>query len=107
MSDSLIRTIRQPDVRQFITDGRLVLLTPYRPDNGFSVGAAMGRNKIIYGSADFAVVVSSDFQKSGNWARGTEALKTDFCPVAVCSGAHVGARHTATLKPAAPPLSFT
>ena len=69
LADSLVRTIRQPDVREFVTDGRLVLLTPYRPDNGFSVGAAMGRNKIIYGAADYAVVVASDYQKGGTLGR--------------------------------------
>jgi len=90
LADSLVRTVRQPDVRKFVIDSRLVLLTPYRPDNGFSVGAAMGRNKIIYGSADYAVVVSSDYQRGGTWAGATEALKTDLCPVAVRSGPDVG-----------------
>jgi DNA processing protein len=86
LADSLGRLIRQPDVREFVADGRLVLLTPYRPDNGFSVGAAMGRNKIIYGASDYAVVVSSDYQKGGTWAGAVEALKTDWCPVFVRSG---------------------
>ncbi len=86
LPDSLIRTIRQPDVRQFIADGRLVLLTPYRPDNGFSVGAAMGRNKIIYGAADFSVVVSSDYHKGGTWAGAVETLAAGWCPVFVRSG---------------------
>ena len=43
----------------------------------------MGRNKIIYGLADFAVVVSSEFQTGGTWAGATEALKGDWCPVFV------------------------
>ena len=90
LADSLGRSIRQPDVRGFISDGRLVVLTPDKPDNGFSVGAAMGRNKIIYGAADYAVVVSSDYQKGGTWAGAVEALKTDWCPVFVRSSANVG-----------------
>jgi predicted Rossmann fold nucleotide-binding protein DprA/Smf involved in DNA uptake len=45
LADNLTKTIRQSDVRNFIADGRLVLVIPYRPDNGFSVGGAMGRNK--------------------------------------------------------------
>jgi DNA processing protein len=89
LADSLVRTIRQPDVREFVTEGRLVLLTPYRPDNGFSVGAAMGRNKIIYGAADYAVVVSSDYQKGGTWAGAVETLSAGWCPVFVRSGANV------------------
>lgn len=85
LADNLGRSIRQPDVREFIADGHLVMLTPYRPDNSFSVGAAMGRNKIIYGAADYAVVVSSEYQKGGTWAGAVEALKTDWCPVFVRS----------------------
>src|SRR5712692_1437534 len=42
LADSLERTIAQPDVRQFLLEGQLVLLTPYSPTAGFSVGAAMG-----------------------------------------------------------------
>jgi DNA processing protein len=105
LADSLARTIRQPDVREFVTDGRLVLLTPYRPDNGFSVGAAMGRNKIIYGSADYAVVVSSEYQKGGTWAGATEALKADWCPVAVRSGQDVGPGNRELANRGALPLS--
>jgi len=46
--------------------GRLALLTPYSPTGAFRP-AAMGRNKVIYGLADFAVVVSSDYRRE---ARG-------------------------------------
>jgi len=88
LADSLSKSIRQPDVRELVADDRLVLLTPYRPDNGFSVGAAMGRNKIIYGAADYAVIVSSDYQKGGTWAGAVEALKADWCPVFVRSDAN-------------------
>src|SRR5207248_2013941 len=83
LADSLERTIRQPDLRQMLLDGQLVLLTPYMPSAGFSVGGAMGRNKIIYGLAEFAVVVSSDFQTGGTWAGAVEALKGGWCPVCV------------------------
>lgn len=83
LADSLERTIRQPDLRQLLLEDKLVLLTPYVPTAGFSVGAAMGRNKVIYGLADQAVVVSSDFQTGGTWAGAVEALKAGWCPVFV------------------------
>jgi DNA processing protein len=104
LADNLVRSIRQPDVREFISDGRLVVLTPYRPDNGFSVGAAMGRNKIIYGAADYAAVVSSDYQKGGTWAGAVEALKADWCPVFVRSSADVGAGNRELINKGALPL---
>ncbi|MBI2927269.1 MAG: DNA-protecting protein DprA [Verrucomicrobia bacterium] len=86
LADSLERTFRQADVRQFLLEGQLVLLTPYAPTAGFSVGAAMGRNKIIYGLAEHAVVVSSDFQTGGTWAGAVEALKAGWCPVFARAG---------------------
>jgi predicted Rossmann fold nucleotide-binding protein DprA/Smf involved in DNA uptake len=104
MADNLGRSIRQPDVREFIADDRLVMLTPYRPDNGFSVGAAMGRNKIIYGAADYAVVVSSEYQKGGTWAGAVEALKTDWCPVFARSSTDDGTGNKELIGKGAIPL---
>ena len=105
LADSLVRTIRQPDVREFVTDGRLVLLTPYQPDNGFSVGAAMGRNKIIYGASDYSVVVSSDYQKGGTWAGAVETLIAGWCPVFVRSGTSVGQGNKELINKGAMPLA--
>ncbi|MGD0260510.1 MAG: DNA-processing protein DprA [Verrucomicrobiota bacterium] len=98
LADSLERTVRQPDLRQLLLDGQLVLLTPYVPAAGFSVGAAMGRNKVIYGLADFAVVVSSDFQTGGTWAGAVEALKAGWCPVFARDGAEVPKGNRELLK---------
>jgi len=86
LADSLEATIRKPDVRQLLLAERLTLITPYAPTAGFSVGAAMGRNKLIYGLAEFAVVVSSDHQTGGTWAGAVEALKANWCPVLVRDG---------------------
>jgi DNA processing protein len=90
LADNLSRTIRQPDVREFITDRRLVLLTPYRPDNSFSIGGAMGRNKIIYGASNYSIIVSSEHEKGGTWAGAVEALRAGWAPVFVRSGDDVG-----------------
>jgi predicted Rossmann fold nucleotide-binding protein DprA/Smf involved in DNA uptake len=105
LADSLERTVRQPDLRQLLLDGQLVLLTPYAPAAGFSVGAAMGRNKVIYGLADFAVVVSSDFQTGGTWAGAVEALKAGWCPVFARDGAEVPKGNRELLKLGAAPLA--
>lgn len=98
VADSLERTIRQADVREFLGDQKLVLLTPYAPTSGFSVGAAMGRNKLIYGLAEFAVVVSSDHQTGGTWAGAVEALKAHWCPVLVRAGEGVPRGNVELLK---------
>ncbi len=105
LADSLERTVRQPDLRQLLLDGQLVLLTPYVPTAGFSVGAAMGRNKVIYGLADFAVVVSSDFQTGGTWAGAVEALKAGWCPVFARDGVEVPKGNRELLKLGAAPMA--
>jgi predicted Rossmann fold nucleotide-binding protein DprA/Smf involved in DNA uptake len=75
-----------------------VLITPYAPTAGFSVGAAMGRNKIIYGLADFAVVIQSDYQTGGTWAGAVEALKAGWCPVFVRETADIPKGNRELLK---------
>jgi predicted Rossmann fold nucleotide-binding protein DprA/Smf involved in DNA uptake len=104
LADSLERVIRQLDLRQLLLDGCLVLVTPYAPTAGFSVGAAMGRNKVIYGLAEFGVVASSDFQTGGTWAGAVEALKAEWCPVFVRESAGAPKGNAALIKAGAVPL---
>jgi predicted Rossmann fold nucleotide-binding protein DprA/Smf involved in DNA uptake len=104
LADSLEATVRKSDVRELLLDGRLILLTPYAPTAGFSVGAAMGRNKLIYGLAEFAVVVQSDFQTGGTWAGAVEALKAGWCPVFVRETAETPKGNRELLKLGAAPL---
>lgn len=35
----------------------------------------LGRNKLIYGPPDFAMVVSSDYKTGGTWGGAVKALK--------------------------------
>lgn len=83
LSDSLAKRIKYRDVRDSIMDGRLLMLSLAHPRAGFTVHAAMGRNKYIYGLSDFAVIVSSDEGKGGTWAGAVEALKNGWVPVFV------------------------
>lgn len=105
LADSLEATIRKADVREFVRDGRLVLVTPYAPAAGFSVGGAMGRNKVIYGLSEFAVVVSSDVNTGGTWAGAVEALKGQWCPVFVREGPGVPEGNRALMKKGALPMT--
>lgn len=83
LADSLERTVRQADLRQQLIEQQLVLFSPYTPTAGFTVGNAMGRNKLIYALADFTVVVSSEHETGGTWAGAVDALKAGWCPVYV------------------------
>ncbi len=89
LADSLERAIRNPGNRAALQRGDLCLATPYAPNAGFSVGAAMGRNRLIYMLADYAIVVSSDAETGGTWAGATEALKNGWVPVFVLEHANM------------------
>ena len=78
LADALAKTIVRTDVREALLDGNTAMCTPYGPEAGFSVGNAMGRNKIIYGLAAVTMVVASDFESGGTWAGATEALRHNF-----------------------------
>lgn len=104
LADSLEQTVRTADLRRLVMDGQLVFLTPYVPTAGFSVGGAMGRNKIIYGLAQATVVVSSDLEKGGTWAGAVEALKAGWCPVFVRSGEQAPPGNTELIRRGAVPI---
>lgn len=75
LADALLKRSVSREVRYALSDGRLLLISPYHPDAGFSVGNAMGRNKLIYALADYGLVVSADHKKGGTWEGAVEELK--------------------------------
>jgi predicted Rossmann fold nucleotide-binding protein DprA/Smf involved in DNA uptake len=83
LAESLEKAMRTTENKSALKRGDLCLATPYLPSAGFSVGAAMGRNRLIYCLADYAIVVASDFENGGTWAGATEALKFGWLPVFV------------------------
>ena len=82
LSDSLEKEALSGKYRSAIRKGKLVLVSPYPPSAGFSAGNAMGRNKLIYAFADYAMVISSDV-KGGTWAGALENLKKKYVPLSV------------------------
>ena len=64
LAESLVRKLRSPDVRRAIHEGRTVMCTPYNPEAPFSVGNAMGRNRLIY-----ALVRASPSWSPAKWTR--------------------------------------
>jgi len=87
LADSLERQVKVQ--KEALSRGDLCLVTPYSPNAGFSVGAAMGRNRLIYCLADYAIVVASDAETGGTWAGATETLKNKWVPVFVLEHAHM------------------
>lgn len=81
LADSLEKQVKGQ--KEALRRGDLCLVTPYSPSAGFSVGAAMGRNRLIYCLADYAIVVASDAERGGTWAGATETLKNKWVPLFV------------------------
>jgi predicted Rossmann fold nucleotide-binding protein DprA/Smf involved in DNA uptake len=81
LAESLERKTRSAALRNLVADERVALISPYGSDVPFSVGAAMGRNRLIYCLADVAVVVSASRGEGGTWAGATEALKAGWVPI--------------------------
>ena len=98
LADSLTKTTSRADVRKALMDESTVMCTPYGPAAGFTVGKAMGRNKVIYGLATVTLVVSSELGSGGTWAGAVEALGKGFGRVAVWSGPGGGPGNAELIK---------
>jgi predicted Rossmann fold nucleotide-binding protein DprA/Smf involved in DNA uptake len=77
LAENLLKKSLERSARYAIADGRMLLLSPYHPNARFTVGTAMGRNKLIYAMADYGLVVSAEYKKGGTWAGAEEELKRE------------------------------
>ncbi len=77
LAENLLKKSVERSARHAIADGRLLLISPYHPNAHFTVGTAMGRNKLIYAMADYGLVVSAEYKKGGTWAGAEEELKRE------------------------------
>jgi predicted Rossmann fold nucleotide-binding protein DprA/Smf involved in DNA uptake len=82
LAEALERVVRRPDLRTHLVDGELTLIAAQHPAAGFSVGGAMGRNRLIYCLAEAAIVVASG-EKGGTRAGALENLKAGWVPLFV------------------------
>lgn len=80
MADSLLKAATSAKWRQGLMNGNLVLISPFYPEAGFSVGNAMARNKYIYCLAESALVIHSG-KKGGTLNGAEENLKNGWVPL--------------------------
>lgn len=80
LSDNLLRATTSKKYRRYLLNKNLVLVSPFNPEAGFSVGNAMARNKHIYCLSDAAVVVHSG-TKGGTWSGAMENLRKSRVPM--------------------------
>jgi predicted Rossmann fold nucleotide-binding protein DprA/Smf involved in DNA uptake len=72
-------------IRDSVVDGELTLASMYSPDASWSIGGAMGRNKLIHGFGTYTIVVRSGDESGGTWAGATENLSNDWSTLLVCN----------------------
>jgi predicted Rossmann fold nucleotide-binding protein DprA/Smf involved in DNA uptake len=106
LAGGLEKAVRGIENRAGLQKGDLCLATPYSPNAGFSVGAAMGRNRLIYCLADYAIVVASDAETGGTWAGATETLKNGWIPVFVLDHSRIPEGNRQLLKKGGLPFTY-
>lgn len=80
MADSLLKAATSAKWRKGLMDGKVVLISPFYPEAGFSAGNAMSRNKYIYCLADSSLVIHSGL-KGGTLNGAEENLKKGWVPL--------------------------
>ena len=88
VADSLEKIIQDEEFQRHFSKKRLTLTTRFHPSTPFNIGAAMGRNELIYALSEYAVVVASELEKGGTWhgARGNLKMKSNGTPLFVYTG---------------------
>ena len=89
LADSLLRASASKAYRDGLRDNRLLLLSPFYPEAGFTPANAMARNKYIYALSEAVVVVKSALT-GGTWTGANENLKHQWCPLWVRNNDHPG-----------------
>lgn len=104
LAESLVKRSGSADVRRAVLEGRVCLCTPYHPEARFSVGTAMGRNKVIYGLSRVTLVVASAAGSGGTWSGALEAIEKGYGIVAVWRGQGEGEGNDAIAQRGATPV---
>lgn len=83
VSDSMQKKIQDKSIRNGVINGNCLILSAIHPEERFLVYNAMDRNKYIYAASEYALVVSSDYQKGGTWMGAIENHKKDWAKILV------------------------
>ncbi len=78
ISDSLLKYSVSKDYREFLSSGKLLLLSATNPEVGFNIGFAMQRNKYIYCMSKNTIIVTCTPNKGGTWAGAIENYKNNW-----------------------------
>lgn len=67
LAEPLLKQIRKQDISQDAACGKGLFLSDEAPDEPFTAGHALCRNKYIYASGMAAIAVEADLQRGGTW----------------------------------------
>ena len=81
VSDNMVGYIKKN--ADFILWDRMLVLSAFHPEAPFKGYNALERNKYIYASSDYAVVVSSGDGTGGSFKGAADCLKNKYCPLYV------------------------
>lgn len=104
LAADLARMATSYTLRDYLLSDKLCLISPYHPQSGFTAGNAMGRNKIIYALAEFALVIACEKGKGGTWAGAIENLRNGWTPLFVYTSADAPEDNAFLLKEGAYPF---
>lgn len=104
LAEGVAKYAVSPELREYIADGHLTLLSVYEPEMRWQTWTAMERNKLLYGMSDAALVVASGEETGGTWAGATEALRSKRVRVYVRTGDAMAAGNSRLLSMGALPF---
>jgi predicted Rossmann fold nucleotide-binding protein DprA/Smf involved in DNA uptake len=81
VSDDMVGYINKN--AEYILWDRMLVLSAFHPEAAFQGYNALERNKFIYASSDYAVVVSSGDGTGGSYKGAADCLKNKYCPLYV------------------------
>ena len=81
VSDDMVGYIKKN--AKFLLWEKMLVLSAFHPEASFKGYNALERNKYIYASSDYAVVVSSGDGTGGSFKGAADCLKNKYCPLYV------------------------
>lgn len=84
-AEGIKNSLSNNNLRESVLNGDLTIASMYRPDASWSIGGAMGRNKLIHGYGKYTFVIRSGDETGGTWEGATENLSNEFSELFVCT----------------------
>lgn len=83
LADSLERRVKNGFEREYVLNGKMLLVSAGSPCAPFSAPRAMARNRLIHLFGEKTFVAQSDYEKGGTWAGSVDNLKKSWSPLYV------------------------